>query len=406
MSYLKKIKYRLIYNRTKSLNKDGTALVQVYAYQNGKSKYFSTDVWVEPKYWDDKQKSISSTHPNSHILNNRIRDKKIALESYELKMLNRYGHFHIDRLEDYQKKKVNFESFTRFYKEQLEEAPIRKGAKKNQRTTLNKLCAFRKDVFFEDLTYGFITSFDKFLRKQGLGLNTINKHHRNLKKYIKIAIREDYLDVNLDPYKKFKPSSAEPHRTFLTQEELNNIERLAFVDSEKSLERIRDFFLAACWTGLRFSDLNAITPNNIIDSQDGLTLSFVAQKTGKSLRLPLYLLFKSDINVVSKPEALFRRYLSDREKMPKGFEAMPLFGGMTNQYLNRSLKTVAKKAGIHKNLSSHAGRRTFATIMATKVEMPILQRLLQHSTLEMVKIYVRLSDKQIINQLKKVDWKQ
>ncbi|NRB50580.1 MAG: site-specific integrase [Saprospiraceae bacterium] len=404
MSHLKKIKYRLIYNRTKNLNKDGTALVQVYAYQNGKSKYFSTDVWVEPKYWDDSQKSISPAHPNSHILNNRIRDKKTALESYELKMLNRYGYFHIDRLVDHQKKKVSFQSFNKFYRIHLEEAPIRKGAKKNQRTTLNKLCAFRREIFFEDLTYNLITSFDKFLRQQGLGVNTINKHHRNLKKYIKIAIREDYLDINLDPYKKFKPSSEEPHRIFLTQEELNRIEQLEFTDSEKSLGRIRDFFLAACWTGLRFSDLNAITPKNIVHSQDGLTLSFIAQKTGKSLRLPLYLLFKPGLDGLSKPEILFRKYLLDRKDLPTGFKTMPLFGGITNQYLNRSLKILAKKAGIQKNLSSHAGRRTFATIMATKVEMPILQRLLQHSTLEMVKIYVRLSDKQIINELQKVSW--
>lgn len=187
MSHLKKIKYRLIYNRTRVLNKDGTALVQVHAYQNGKSRYFSTGVWIRPKYWDEKEKSVYPAHPNSHIFNFRIREKKLALEKYELKMLNRYGHFHIDRLCDYEVKKEEFLSFTKFYKKQLEESTIRKGAKKNQRTTLNKLCAFNKDLFFEDLTYGFITSFDKFLRRQGLGLNTINKHHRNLKKYIKIA---------------------------------------------------------------------------------------------------------------------------------------------------------------------------------------------------------------------------
>ncbi len=404
MSYLKKIKYRLTYNRTGILNKDGTALVQVYAYQNGKSRYFSTDVWVQPQHWDNAQKSVLPSHPNSHIFNDRIREKKGRLEKFELHMLNRYGHFHIDRLDDRQVKKDDFPSFTKFYEEQLEDAPIRKGAKKNQRTTYNKIRAFRKEIFFEDLTYGFVTSFDKFLRKQGLGLNTINKHHRNLKKYIRIAIREDYLEVNLDPYKKFRPASEEPHRIFLSQEEVNKIESIEFGEDEKSLERVRDFFLAACWTGIRFSDLNAINLNNLTESKEGLALHLTAKKTSKTLRLPLYLLFKEQFSEISKPEALFRKYLNQRKGMPEALRSIPIFGGISNQYLNRRLKIIAEKVNIKKNLSSHAGRRTFATIMATKVEMPVLQKLLQHSTLDMVRIYVRLSDKQIINELQKVNW--
>ena len=37
-----KIIYSLVYNRKKSLNKKGMALVQVEAYLNRKKKYFST----------------------------------------------------------------------------------------------------------------------------------------------------------------------------------------------------------------------------------------------------------------------------------------------------------------------------------------------------------------------------
>lgn len=404
MSHLKKIRYRLIYNRTGVLNKDGTALVQIHAYQNGKSRYFSTGVWISPPYWDVKEKTVSSAHPNSHVFNARIRQKRESLEGFELKMLNRYGYFHIDRLADVSQKEDQPFSFTEFYRNQLDKAAIQHGTKKNQQTTFNKLCSFKQNVFFEDLTYHLITSFDRYLRNQGLGLNTINKHHRNLRKYIKLAIRQDYLDMSLDPYKNFKAKSVEPNRTFLSLEELKRIERLEFSADEAGLERARDFFLAECWTGLRFSDLNAVRPSNLIESDSGLTLQFRAQKTAKSLRLPLYLLFRDRDQNISKPEALFRKYLSVRKAMPGALQAIPVFGGISNQYLNRQLKVIASRASIQKKLSSHAGRRTFATIMATKVEMPVLQRLLQHSTLEMVKIYVRLSDKQIISELQKINW--
>ncbi len=39
---MKKINYRLVYNRKKSLNNEGKALVQVEAYLESKKIYFST----------------------------------------------------------------------------------------------------------------------------------------------------------------------------------------------------------------------------------------------------------------------------------------------------------------------------------------------------------------------------
>ncbi len=41
---MRKISYRFVYNRKKSLNDRGTALVQVEAYLNKKKVYFSTHV--------------------------------------------------------------------------------------------------------------------------------------------------------------------------------------------------------------------------------------------------------------------------------------------------------------------------------------------------------------------------
>ena len=41
---LEKIRYRLVYNRQKKLNKQGTALVQVEAYLNQRKAYFKTNV--------------------------------------------------------------------------------------------------------------------------------------------------------------------------------------------------------------------------------------------------------------------------------------------------------------------------------------------------------------------------
>ena len=63
-----KIIYSLVYNRKKSLNKKGMALVQVEAYLNRKKKYFSTKVYLSPDQWDFKKRMVKN-HPNADAIN-------------------------------------------------------------------------------------------------------------------------------------------------------------------------------------------------------------------------------------------------------------------------------------------------------------------------------------------------
>ena len=51
---MKKISYRLVYNRKKHLNANGKALIQVEAYLTGQKAYFSTHIYVKPEQWDSK----------------------------------------------------------------------------------------------------------------------------------------------------------------------------------------------------------------------------------------------------------------------------------------------------------------------------------------------------------------
>lgn len=282
---------------------------------------------------------------------------------------------------------------------------IKADSLKNQRTTFHKLCTFRTAVHFYDLTYKFVTGFDRHLRLEGLRLNTIAKHHRNLKKYIHLAIKKGLLPSEKNPYNLFKPAQEEPERVYLTQLELETLETLEFAAEHKRLERFRDFLLISCWTGLRFGDVKRLCPAQIVKTKKGLQLQTRAEKNGKYLNLPLYNLFKVE-GKPSKIEQLISRLLEARAREcghNPVFNEIPFYN-VTNQYLNRSLKVIAELAGIDKRLTTHVGRRTFATILATKVQMPILQRLLQHSTLDMTKIYVQLSNQAIENELDKIKW--
>lgn len=403
MAY-KKISFAFVFNRKNMLDDKGRALVQIKAYQNGKNRYFSTEVYLEPKHWDERNKRVKPAHPQAHELNKRLQHQRDELEEYEIKMMAKNGRFSIDQLKAAKEQPGQIEvDFTAFWEKEIEAHSMKENSKRAVRQTLNKVKEMQKQVFFDDLTFAFVQDFDRRLRKQALSLNTINKHHKRLKTFISLAVKYGHLKPEHNPYGRFKFKGEEPERPCLNEEELERLEQLVFLPGEKHLERHRDFLLLQCYTGLRFSDVAHLTPSKMSWSSEGITLHFKAEKTGKPLTLPLYHLFP-DADGNSRPGAIVERYFKPLAALGEiGAQLMPL--KIENQPLNRSLKILAQRAGISKRVTTHIGRRTFATIMATKVQAPVLQKLLQHSTPSMTNIYVQMSNKAIEDELKKVTWK-
>lgn len=63
-----------------------------------------------------------------------------------------------------------------------------------------------------------------------------------------------------------------------------------------------------------------------------------------------------------------------------------------NNY-NEDLKLLANEAGIDKNMTSHTGRHTFATLMLTQgVDIYTVAKLLRHKSLSTTQIYATIID--------------
>ena len=410
MSNFSKIRYSLVFNRKDQLNQFGDALIQLRAYQNGKSRYFSTGIYIKPDQWDQRNCKIKHTHPNHFVYNQQINRLIEEIEGFEIKMINRHGSFPLHRLHEYQSKPENQKetiSFTDFYEFELSNHSMKPDSFKMYKLTLSKLKAYKKQVYFEELNYSFISGFDLFLRKQNLGVNSIKQHHKRLRTFVNRAIKKDLLKIDDNPYKKFKPRSIEPERVFITKEELAKLETVNIPKNEARLKTIKDIFLFATYTGLRYSDVTNLRLGNVSQDARGWVLNLKAKKTDKSLKLPLYLLFRQEGEKLSRPEKILTRHLKQFKDFQDIEEAKRLrLFPISNQYFNRSLKTIAKHAGVNKKLTSHVARRTFATIMATKVKAPILQRLLQHSRPDMTNIYIQLSNHLVEEELQKVHWNE
>ena len=109
-----KIRYRLIYNRKKVLNKQGCALIQIEAKLNKRNIYFTTDVYLQPEFWD-ADNSMVVNHPHAASLNAFLFEKILHLENIELSFWKRDIQPTLALLRDsIQKKTPTNETFLKF----------------------------------------------------------------------------------------------------------------------------------------------------------------------------------------------------------------------------------------------------------------------------------------------------
>jgi site-specific recombinase XerD len=386
------IQFTVVHNYKNKLRKNGTGLVQIRAYIKGNCKFFSTGIYITPFQWSKRLKQVID-HPNTFQYNAEIRRQVNALEAFSLEYIKKNGSITINQVEDFFRYE-DVESFTDFWKCELAaDTKLTKETKKKHKTALNYWTKFRKDVKFSELNFNLIHDFDVFLYEHNLHINTVFTHHKQIRKYINLAIRKGNFEANRNPYLKFKPKTVATERLVLVWDEVERLEALTFEPKESYLGLIRDMFLFSCYTGLRFSDTCAIQHQNIEQEKEGLLLNIIAQKTGKQLLLPLYKLHKK------KPEQLIQKHL-----IPGAAPRVLVFHKYTNQYFNRTLKLLAARAGINKAISSHVARHTFATHLASKIPLHILKSILQHSKIETTMIYLHLSNKIVNDALDGVDW--
>ncbi len=113
----------VIYNRKNKLNKNGKAIVQleVKFHENKKlvRRYVSTNVLVEPKFWNEKKNEISAKLKDYHFFNLQIKEKIRLIEEHEKQLMINGKQLNDDELTYLLSKKENKENFIEFCKSNL-----------------------------------------------------------------------------------------------------------------------------------------------------------------------------------------------------------------------------------------------------------------------------------------------
>lgn len=385
---MEKIRYRLVYNRKKHLNKQGTALVQVEASLNQRKIYFKTNIYIKPEHWDKRTSQVIG-HPQANDLNSMLFEFVLYLQGIELALWKRGVPATLSLLKDAMKKNrpINI-TFPIFAKEYVQHSNRRESTKENLFTTITVLQEFRPGLDFKDITYTFLKDFEVYLREKGNGINTVAKHLRQLRTLVNEAINQGYIHADAYPFRKFKIKQEKGRHEFLTPDELKKLENLEVHDLK--LRHVLDAFLFCCYVGLRFSDFCQLTPSNFIRVNGKRWLHFKSIKTGIELRLPLHLLFEGKALAI-----LDRNCITEFASLG------------SNSEVNKALSVITSMARIKKHVTYHTARHTCATLLIHQgVPITTVQKLLGHTSVKTTEIYSEILSSTILRDLKAIKRKR
>jgi len=376
-----KIRYRLVFNRSGRLNRKGEGLVQVECQQGKRRIYFSTKVYLEPKYW---RCGMVVDHELSADLNVILRRMRIDIERVELDFMKRDVKVTLPMLrEAVESNTAPSAKLTDFGRSVIAASDRRDVTKANYRTLMNDIDKFRRGVRVDECDYSFVEKYDLYLKDSGVQHNTRVGRLRLLRAVLNEAMKRDMIARN--PFDRYRVEGMTSRHGFLGDGDIAKLERLTELTGME--EMVRDAFLFCCFTGLRWSDFKALQPENIKNGW----IRIVMQKTNQPVAIPYTKLFEG------RAELMLKRYDGDIRRMNN---RLP-----TNSQVNSTLRDILRKACINVGfrVTFHTSRHTFASLLLEEgIPVTTVQRMLGHTKVQTTQIYAEVTERTIEKDVRRL----
>lgn len=380
MNNQEKIRYRLVFNRSGRLNRKGEGLVQVECQQGKRRIYFSTKVYLEPRFWHN---GMVVDHELATDLNIILRRHRIDIERVELDFMKRDVKVTLPMLREAVKSNTAPSAkLVDFGRNVITASDRRDVTKANYRTLMNDIDKFRRGIRVDECDYAFVEKYDLYLKDSGICHNTRVGRLRLLRAVLNEAVKRDLIARN--PFDRYRVEGMTSRHGFLSDGDIAKLERLERL-SERELV-VRDAFLFCCFTGLRWSDFKALKQENF----KGGWIRLVMQKTTQPVAIPYTKLFEG------RARLIIERY--------GGIER--LNGNISgNSQVNSTLRDLLRKACINVDfrVTFHTSRHTFASLLLEEgVPVTTVQRMLGHTKVQTTQIYAEVTERTIEKDVKRL----
>ncbi|SMO83634.1 site-specific integrase [Gracilimonas mengyeensis] len=281
--------------------------------------------------------------------------------------------------------------FMAFFRKQRDNRESNENTYNNWDSTYKHLESFvgSDSLPFKRLDQKFCEEFLEYLKNvkktdgNPLASASVGSYFSKFRAGLKKAVKKRYLSHN--PASDVEaPSIKTPKREHLTVDELK-----AVAKEECRYPVLKNAFLFACLTGLRWSDIQKLTWSEIEQNEDGWRVVFHQKKT-------------DGLQYVEIPDNA-KQYLTD----PKAPEVRVFKGLKYSSYMNVALQRWMMEAGITKNITFHCARHTYAILQLQHgADIYTVSKLLGHKNIKTTQIYADIVDqkrKEAVNRLNSID---
>ena len=386
---------------THHISKDGTYPILLRVSLNGEQDYFNVGKRIKDTHYDKVKKEVKKGIKGAANYDKIINIHKVRIQNIiddfdkrdELASISRVKEVYYDEIAG-----VKSKCFYDFVRNRIlwekQHTKIKNSSFKFIEGHFNKLKKFRNKLSIHDINEKFINEYKAYIiNTLGQKDNTAYHAMSFLKKYTNQLHKEGKITKNpFDVYVVGSPFEVE--LVYLEPEELTTLHDL--YDSKALLEIVKlkeskfaknfkigtkyqevlRYFLVACYTGLRHSDIKTLQREHI--KGDEIVKKLIKGSVGKekTVRIPIEANFYSLLDMDNPKKLLFENPV------------------MENSQTNKYLLEIMKIAKINKHITFHKARYTFGiNSLILGMDIIVVSNILGHSELTTTQRYAKVVDK-------------
>ena len=402
-----------LYRSTK--DKSNLSLRLLFRY-NGKDYVFGskTKLEVEKTYWNKQHKKKSK----DITITNKQTEINIELNKIENHILGAFNSAEPDKVNKEwisaqvdlyynptQKEKtipIDLINYIDFYIDYRKDEVKKTSLKKFNviKHKLQKLEKFRKkQILILDINNDFKNEFVSYCKNELYSQNTIQRELAIIKTF---CIHARFLGLETHyQLDSLRLDKAKVEKIYLTFEELSRIEEINSDELTVSLDNAKDWLIISCYSGQRISDFMRFTENQIRIEEGKHFLEFTQMKTSKLTTIPIH---PKILEILKKRNGKFPYRISDQKYNDYVKEVCKLAGIDEIVKGSKMLETEKgnrKQEGLYKKyelVTSHIGRRSFATNFYGNIPTTYLINITNHSSEAMFLNYIGKSNKDLAKE--------
>lgn len=387
--------------KTHHISKDKKIPILLRVSINGVHDYLNTGKRIKETHYDKENKCVKSGITGFSSITSFIDRQKVRVEKI-ISDFEKKGEVatisKVKEIYEQETGKVKSDCFYNYVEETIKwertNTEISEQTLEHYETHLKKIKEYRNKLTIHDIDKQFIEKYKShILDTLGQAQNTAYHSMCFLRKYTKKLFDDG--KISPYPFAKFtvgSPFEVEPD--YLEPEELTKLHDLydsgelkkiirksknkytkykEFNIGEKYQEVLK-YFLVACYTGLRHSDIKTLWREHI--KGKFIVKEMVKGREGrkKTVRIPIR---KRLFSLVDNSKGLL-------------FENPVMEDSQTNKYL----KAIMEIAGINKHITFHCARHSFAIVsLLLGVKIEVVSDILGHSELTTTQRYARVVDR-------------